>query len=1429
MAEKETTPQKNTASKTTVKATTKPAATAAPKTTAAKPTTTAKPTSTAKPAATAATATPKTTAAKPTTAKPTSTAKPAATATAAAPKTTAAKPTTTAKPTSTAKPAATAATAASKTTAAKPAATAKTTATAKPATTATAAKAVTPAPEPTPVVEKEVAKEEKPEKVKKEKPEKAAKIKEGGGSSAKAKVAAIVKTDNFKIFGIIGLSLIMVLCLCLGLVFGLRSCAGMDWVLGKDPLTVNKYAQTTVVGYSSKTVGEVKRNKPVGGVHDERELFPLGIDVAEDARYPKYGYTMGAVVGNDPDGSKAAARTVLINESDYLTAYGTRNNSGNGNNGAGTYNKMDKDGYLYFVNNGTTTPATYDNGTHRQLYKHTSSVGMYLGDVSDDEPGIIKQVTLRPRGYNSYSVTGVYAPAGEVIKIEISDADMTATGGITIHIGQALYNGQSNNIWTAKGQMQRFPNILNTMVVNKSTAEFNEETGIWTAYVGSFIGGPLYVRNTSAAVTVTISGGVAYRHFILGSTTPEEFAKLSKSTAPYFDLEVWDRGVLHSGPLTYAKTFSYDDLYKAAVLWEKVSLVSNYNGDGPNSNQGIVFLYDPFVAAGAAVAFPGRCSVNCPMDWMSSSLNYKSTVTSGGWGNFHEYNHNFQNYGVGYTGEVTNNGLNLVSYSLFTNISSARQMASYGGAGLSGWNCYTSATWAQQMVKSNNIGSTNGLAVYSTLLHNFGQEAFLNARGYWKANYWNRYAQVTHHDFSYFDQNTTAYTGGPLNPAATEYPLFVPVSSVYQTGRTYLYDGEKRESTTMQPYVIPYGVPFTVDLRPYTMNASNQYESGSVFIGASTHNDFTYKIKSVNTDGINGTFVKAGEDGLYTFTPNSELRSGKIYVTLEIYNAADGTREWNGHRLDDVDLILEFKQSHEWNKNILERTVYTYEAGSAYTSATAAYEANYAGYIGKEEVDNKNATQNSNTDIWFTNDNRAPENTVMEVKGKLYFPEAGKYRIALRGRWSVALYLSMDNGQNYDTVVSFLHDGNREPASKFHTEYSDTYVDIVIENAESWVYFKEVMVCHKGPVVDSFVGMGIGTWTVPQYTTVEKHYDANGNEVSSTDDPNYDHSVTHYYKGNQEVSAEEANDTTPVAPTSITYATAYRQNYEFQKEFESEYFITRSYSYDYIDNFTVPFDEVTVTETNYTATGYGSGMPITNISDGKNNTYIHTSWQVTESKPLNLTFDLGGERTINRISFYCRNSNGMLETPKAFTVEGSLDGETWFDVATFTEAPRNGHYVIVDFEDATMRYCRISITKTHQGAGSYYVVIGEITFTHSNEIFGGKLYSPDNAMFTYKGNWKVESCNANFGHVYVGKEATMEFEFEGSRLAILASKYYGQNYEVRIDGQLVESIAVKEDNGDYSVVFFTPELAEGKHSVVIYCPQEGNIDAIAFW
>ena len=186
---------------------------------------------------------------------------------------------------------------ATKVTTAKPAAKATTTTTAKPAAKATTTATAKPAAKDAKATAtvKPAAKTATTEK---EKPAKATKVKtEGGGSSAKEKFVAIVRTDNFKIFGIIGLSLILVLCLCLGLIFGLRSCTGMEFILSKDPVTVNSYAQTTKVGYSSQTVDTVQRYKPVAGVGNEQDAFPID-GTTPDKRYPTYGSTPSGYTGD---------------------------------------------------------------------------------------------------------------------------------------------------------------------------------------------------------------------------------------------------------------------------------------------------------------------------------------------------------------------------------------------------------------------------------------------------------------------------------------------------------------------------------------------------------------------------------------------------------------------------------------------------------------------------------------------------------------------------------------------------------------------------------------------------------------------------------------------------------------------------------------------------------------------------------------------------------------------------------------------------------------------------------------------------------------------------------------------------------------------------------------------------------------------------
>jgi len=1224
----------------------------------------------------------------------------------------------------------------------------------------------------------------------------------------------------------------MLVCLVLGLILvGCRRKPAAE----TEPEIVtfeHPYNNKTAVGYYAEVLGTVKRVKPVSQARNEGEIFGI-------TEYPVYGNSNSGFLGND----NVTKRAGVIAEANYLAATGTVNA------GSGTkYVWMDKDGLLY---NGTTAkpdPALYEQGSlagqQRQLYAHTAATGNYLGNVSDNEPGIIKRVTMRPRGYDGYGVTGVYAPAGEVVKVQLSEKDMTATGGIAVHIGQALYNGKANNIWKEKNQMQRFPVLLNTMQVNKDTAVYDEKTGLWTAYVGSFLGGPIYIRNENVTFTATISGGVSYSHFILGYTSKAEFEQNAKSSAPYFDLEVWDLGVLHSGPKKYAERFGFEDISKAATLWDKVALVTT-----TNSAQGIVFLYDPFVAAGAAVAFPGQRSVNCPTGWMADSLDYNGIVTRGAWGNFHEYHHNFQNYGVGNGGEVTNNGMNLVSYALFTKISSARSVSNYGAEGLSGWNRYTSASWALEQTCKIMRGEApengkQGLALYATLLHNFGPDDYIKAKvrqqkNYSAQNYVNyckAWQDVTHNDMTYFFKEVLK---GIDETQASElknadYPVFVPVSCAYQTGRSYHYDGQKRYIQTMQPYVIPFGKDFTFDLGKYSVN-NGMYAGGSIVLP----DGLSYKIKSVSAPEHGR--LSEGEDGTYTYAPDpAHAYSGKIVVTLEITNA-DGSPV--SFKTDDVDLILGFEQSHETNKFVLERTTYTFAEGECYTDAVEAYNDNYGRATGEVTKDASNPVQNCNTDIWFypaTEQYKdspyvVKPNTIAETRGKLYFQDAGKYRIYLRGRTNCAVYYSKDNWET-EALGATIKTCPAKNSHLFRPTDPDSYFDVEMQ-AESWLYFKTVLIVQSSPAV-SYIGLGVASWTVPMFTIVEKHYASDGTEVSGPDAAGYHHTETLYFdRSGQQVTEEQANSAELTAPvisnSQQPYATAYRSSYEFPRsEFTTDYFYEREYKTSY--SVTYANAEGATAECDQPCWLAPSGL----LTEGGGDNNRFQMNNKDGKMPVTLTVDMGHVITANRCEitgFY----NGNKYYPTSFKIivaenkedfEDESKTKVFFDCSDTTVQSVNGS-VNVNFtvgEMFTFRYYKMTIYKVSMGTP-------QISYIRFKQVVDGtaEKYSPDDERFVYEGNWNTVRASSSFGHLYIAEEAgaTMKFSFTGTRLAVLSTVAYENEFEVYIDGEKAESVPLVplSEYTDVGYVYLSSVLGEGEHSVEIRSLGKLYVDSIAVY
>ena len=98
------------------------------------------------------------------------------------------------------------------------------------------------------------------------------------------------------------------------------------------------------------------------------------------------------------------------------------------------------------------------------------------------------------------------------------------------------------------------------------------------------------------------------------------------------------------------------------------------------------------------------------------------------------------------------------------------------------------------------------------------------------------------------------------------------------------------------------------------------------------------------------------------------------------------------------------------------------------------------------------------------------------------------------------------------------------------------------------------------------------------------------------------------------------------------------------------------------------------------------------------------------------------------------------------------------------------------------------------------------------------------------GKWETKLTFSTFGHVYIGtKGSTVKFDFTGTRLGVLTSTKFPTQYEVRIDGNKVNSINVKKPALEYGLTYISEKLGYGNHHVEIECTGEANFDCFAYF
>ena len=189
-----------------------------------------------------------------------------------------------------------------------------------------------------------------------------------------------------------------------------------------------------------------------------------------------------------------------------------------------------------------------------EIYINIFSVKAYMEEMFL----IQKKLRVNPVSLTNY-ITGLYAPPGEVIKIEISEEDLSNIGGkISFSIGQATqgdgYSGYKESIG-----IKRVLYLVSKLTISKPTG-----------YIGSFLGGPIYISNPSVKkqFTVIISNAVPYKHILLGITTKEQFEKMESYSAPFFELDVRE-SIRYSGAASVIDGFEYDNLIQNLIFWDK--------------------------------------------------------------------------------------------------------------------------------------------------------------------------------------------------------------------------------------------------------------------------------------------------------------------------------------------------------------------------------------------------------------------------------------------------------------------------------------------------------------------------------------------------------------------------------------------------------------------------------------------------------------------------------------------------------------------------------------------------------------------------------------------------------------------------------------------------------------------------------------------
>jgi hypothetical protein len=280
------------------------------------------------------------------------------------------------------------------------------------------------------------------------------------------------------------------------------------------------------------------------------------------------------------------------------------------------------------------------------------------------------RVSVLPSNWIS---TGLWAPAGELIKIVIPDGIY----GLTVQVGS-----HTDNL-TGKDVLQRDPVIVVRRTLYPGVN-----------YVRNLYGGLVYIlpqRPLGQVLPVIFSGVCAGANFVLGKTTDEEWRQMiSKTSVPFF--EIIGKRIAFTLPKANLSLVSIPSPTALMQKWDSLIKAVYYDWYGLSDNNPDIKNRSPYLPW--RIVFDIQPSVGAmhsgdPIVAGQTSGYFYQAVTIGqleqsNWGVFHEIGHNMQMHSTwtfSNNGEVTCNLFSLKKSSIYNYIPGPLNDGWYGTGG----------------------------------------------------------------------------------------------------------------------------------------------------------------------------------------------------------------------------------------------------------------------------------------------------------------------------------------------------------------------------------------------------------------------------------------------------------------------------------------------------------------------------------------------------------------------------------------------------------------------------------------------------------------------------------------------------------------------------------------------------------------------------